>query len=253
MVDLVNELEGRVAIVTGSARNIGRATAMELARAGAALVINARESIGLCEEVAHSIEANGGRAIPVVADITDAEAVDAMVAEAVKAFGGVDILVNNAAVRANVPFVDLDDETWQRAFDTSVRGSFNTSRACVPHMIQRGGGSVIAVAGLSTYKGAPGRSHVMAAKDGLIGLTRGLAVDLGPQNIRANTVVVGVFDTERNANAPASSHPPDVKIPLGRKGVPQDMADLIRFLVGPGAAYISGQTIHCNGASHCPH
>ena len=98
MVDLVNELEGQVAIVTGSARNIGRATAMELARAGASLVINSRESKELCEEVAHSIESNGGRAIPVVADITDRDAVDAMVAEAVKAFGGVDILVNNAAV-----------------------------------------------------------------------------------------------------------------------------------------------------------
>ena len=202
MVDLVNELEGQVAIVTGSARNIGRATAMELARAGASLVINARESKELCEEVAHAIEANGGRAIPVVADITDRDAVDGMVAEAVKAFGGVDILVNNAAVRANVGFVDLDEETWLRAFNTSMQGSFNMSKACVPYMIERGGGSVIAVGGLSAYKGAPGRSHVMAAKDGLIGLTRGLAMDLGPHNIRANTVVVGVFDTERNANAP---------------------------------------------------
>lgn len=253
MVDLVNELEGRVAIVTGSARNIGRATAMELAHAGASLVINARESKTLCEEVAHAIEATGGRAIPVVADITDRDAVEGMVAEAVKAFGGVDILVNNAAVRANVGFVDLDQETWQRSINTSVQGAFNTCKACVPHMLERGGGSVISVAGMASHQGVAKRAHVMAAKDGLIGLTRGLAIDLGPQNIRANVVVVGVFDTERGANAPVSGHAPDVGIPIGRKGVPQDMADLIRFLAGPGATYISGQTIHCNGAAYCPH
>lgn len=253
MVDLVNELEGKVAIVTGSARNIGRATAVELARAGASLIINARESKVLCEEVAHAIEANGGRAIPVIADITDRDAVGRMVETAVQTFGGVDILVNNAAVRANVGFVDLEEETWQRSIDTSIQGAFNTCKACIPHMIERGGGSVISVAGMASHQGVPRRAHVMASKDGLIGLTRGLAIDLGPQNIRSNVVVVGVFDTERGANAPVSGHAPDVSIPMGRKGVPQDMADLIRFLAGPGAAYISGQTIHCNGAAYCPH
>ena len=112
MVDLVNELAGKVAIVTGSARNIGRATALELAHAGAAVVINARVSGDLCEQVAHEITAAGGRALPFVADITDADAVARMVDAARAEFGGIDILVNNAASRSRVPFVDLDDETW---------------------------------------------------------------------------------------------------------------------------------------------
>lgn len=252
-MDLVNELAGQVAIVTGSARNIGRATALELAKAGAALVINARESRELCEKVVHEIEATGGRAIPFTADITDRKAVDEMAEAAVKAFGGIDILVNNAAVRANKSFVELDDATWQRSINTSIQGSYNMSKACVPHMIERGGGSIISVAGMASHQGVPRRAHVMASKDGLIGLTRGLALDLGPHNIRANVVVVGVFDTERSGNAPVSGHPPDVKVPLGRHGVPQDMANLIRFVAGPAASYISGQTIHCNGAAYNPH
>jgi 3-oxoacyl-[acyl-carrier protein] reductase len=252
-VDLVRELEGKVAIVTGSARNIGRATARELAKAGASVVIHARQSRDLCEEAASEIIAEGGKALPYVADIRDAEAVRDMVAAATDAFGGIDILVNNAAMRSNQPFQEIDDESWERVVGTGLTGGFNMSRACVPGMIERGGGCIISLAGMSSYEGAMGRAHVMAAKAGLTALTCGLAIDLGSKGIRANTVVVGVFDTERSGNAPVSAHGDDVSIPLGRKGMPQDMANLIRFLVGPGAAYISGQTIHCNGAALCPH
>jgi len=253
MADLANELAGKVAIVTGSARNIGRATALELARAGAALVINARTSAELCEEVAHEIEAAGGRALPFVADITDADAVARMVGAAKTAFGGIDILVNNAAGRARKPFVELDDETWHYALGAAFQGAFHMSRACVPGMIERGGGSIIGVGGLNSYRGQPERAHGMAAKAGLAGLTRGLALDLGKHNIRSNFVVVGTFDTDLSGSSSSKTAVADASdIPLGRRGVPQDMADLIRFLVGPGASYISGQTIHLNGAAHCP-
>ena len=122
MVDLVNELAGKVAIVTGSARNIGRAMALELSRAGAALVINARESMDLCEEVAAEIVSTGGQAIPFVADINDAEAVDRLVGSTVSEFGGIDILINNAAIRSRKPFVDVDAETWAEAMSAAFHG-----------------------------------------------------------------------------------------------------------------------------------
>lgn len=253
MVDLVGELADKVAIVTGSARNIGRATAVELAKAGASLVINARQSKDLCEEVAHEIETNGGRAIPVVADITDAEAVDQMVDRAVSEFGGIDILVNNAAARSRKHFVELDTEAWHHALGAGFQGAFHMSKACVPSMIERKGGSIIGVGGLNAYRGHSDRAHGMAAKGGLQGISRGLAFDLGRYNIRSNFVVVGTFDTDLEGSSSANTPAPAISsIPLGRKGVPQDMADLIRFLVGPGASFLSGQTIHLNGAAFCP-
>jgi len=253
MVDLVNELEGKVALVTGSARNLGRATAEELARAGAAVVINARQAKALAEEVADGIVRAGGRALPIVADITDEDAVQAMVEAAVAELGGIDILVNNAANRNATRFEQMDRATWDLAMGAAVAGAFNVSRACVPHMIARGGGAVVSMGGMTSYTGSPGRSHTMAAKAALQGLTRGLAIDLGPRNIRANFVVVGVFETERaGSSSVVPTHHEGISIPLGRKGAPQDIADLIRFLVGPGAGYISGQTIHVNGAAFCP-
>lgn len=252
-MDLVNELNGKVALITGSARNIGRATALELARAGAAVVINARQAKDLCEEVAHEVEQAGGRALPVVADITDADAVADMVGRTVKAFGGIDILVNNAAARNSKPFLEQDIEDWDFAMGATLKGAFLCSKACVPPIIERGGGSIVGLGGLNAHRGARGRPHVMAAKAGLGSFMRGLALDLGQYGIRANSVVVGHFDTDRVGS---SSHaPPPVdhdSIPLGRLGAPRDMADLIRFLVGPAATYISGQTIHVNGAGYCP-
>ncbi len=253
MADLVNELAGKVAIVTGGARNIGRATALELARAGAALVINARQSKDLCDEVAGEIVASGGRALPFVADITDRDAVRRMVDAAVAELGGIDNQVHNAAIRGRKPFVDLDAESWATAMGAALQGAFLVTKACVPHIIARGGGSLIGVGGLNSYRGQPERAHGMAAKGGLAGLLRGLAFDLGKHGIRSNFVVVGTFDTDLAGSSSSKTEPPDASaIPLGRMGTPQDMADLIRFLVGPGASFISGQTIHLNGAEHCP-
>ena len=252
MADLVNELEGKVAIVTGSARNIGRATVEELARAGASVVVNAVQAQDLCEEVAEGIRARGGKAIPVMADITDPDAVRSLADAAIREFGGIDILVCNAANRSNTPFDDLDWDTWKRTIDISIHGTFHLAKAVVPAMQRRGGGNIVGVGGMSSLRGQAGRSHVMAGKMGLNAFIRGLALDLAKDNIRANQVVVGTFDTVRENN-PSSAPVPaggDTKIPLGRKGAPQDMADLIRFVVGPAAGYITGQTIHCNGGAY---
>ena len=254
MVDLVNELDGKVAIVTGSARNIGRVTAEELARAGAALVINSVQAKDLCEEVVEGIRAGGGKAIPFMADVRDPAAVNAMAAAAVKEFGGIDIMVHNAAVRNNTSFEDMDLETFSTTVDISIYGMFHLAKSVVPSMKERGGGSIIGVGGMSSTKGSPKRSHTMAAKMGLNALVRGLAIDLAPYGIRANQVVGGRYDTVRENN-PSSAPRAGMNlsaddIPLGRLGVPQDMADLIRFVVGPGAAYMTGQTLHSNGGAH---
>jgi len=252
MVDQVNELDGKVAIVTGSSRNIGRATAEELARAGAAVVINAVQAKDLCEEVAEGIRAKGGKAIPIMADVTDPAAVQAMVDAAVKEFGGVDIMVANAANRSNTPFEDLTWEIWKQTIDISIHGTFHLAKAVVPALKARGGGSIIGVGGMSSLRGSPGRSHVMAGKMGLNAFIRGLALDLAKYNIRANQVVVGTFDTnlENNPSSAAGNVKRVEGIPLGRLGKPQDMANLIRFIVGPGAEYITGQTIHSNGGAY---
>jgi 3-oxoacyl-[acyl-carrier protein] reductase len=256
IMDRNNELVGKVAIVTGSARNIGRATAEELARGGASLVINSVQAEDLCNEVVDGIRANGGKAIPFMADVRDADTVQAMVAAATAEFGGVDIMIHNAAVRSNISFDDLDWDTFKTSVDISIQGAFNLAKAVLPTMKQRGGGSIIGVGGMSSLAGSPGRSHVMAGKMGLNAFIRGLALDLAGDNIRANQVVVGTFDTVREGNPSSASMPAAAvrsntsKIPLGRLGVPQDMANLIRFLVGPGASYITGQTMHSNGGGY---
>lgn len=253
MVDLSNELAGKVAIVTGSARNIGRATAQELASAGCALVINSIQAQDLCDEVVAEIRAKGGQAIAVLADIRDRNSVNALIDSAIDAFGGVDIVVHNAAVRSNTAFEDLSWETFKDAIDLSIHACFHLAKAAVPSMKARGGGVIIGVGGMSSLRGSARRSHIMAGKMGMNALIRGLALDLAQYNIRANQVVVGSFDTIREGNpssAPLLDANPVASIPLGRMGQPQDMANMIRFLVGPGAEYVTGQTMHCNGGAY---
>ncbi len=253
-IDRNRELEGKVAVITGSARNIGRRTAIELASAGAAVVINAVSARDLCEEVVHEIVQAGGKAIPVLADITKQEDVERLVAQTVQAFGGIDILVNNAAVRTKAPFTELTFEDWVRVREVALDGAFRMSLSCVPHMINRGGGSVVSIHGMTSYAAASNGAHKSAVKDGMAGMTRGMATDLGPHNITCNIAVVGRFDTERSGGSgDKEATKISGNIPLGRHGTPQDMADLVRFLVGPYARYITGQTIQVNGGALMAH
>jgi 3-oxoacyl-[acyl-carrier protein] reductase len=251
VADRNNELEGKVAIVTGSSRNIGRVTAEELARAGAALVINAFQAEDLCEEVAAGIRAAGGRAIARMADIRDPAAVNRLAEAAISEFGGVDIVVHNAAQRQRKPFDELTREDFQNVIDLSILGCFQLAKATVPSMKARGGGSIIGVGGMNSYLGQKDRAHLMVAKAGLNMYIRGLALDLAEFGIRANQVVVGTYDTTRGSGPPTPEEAATriARVPLGREGVPQDMANLIRFLVGPAGDYITGQTIHSNGGA----
>jgi 3-oxoacyl-[acyl-carrier protein] reductase len=230
----MSELQGKVALVTGAGRNIGRAIALELAAAGAAVVANARSSRAEVDAVA---AATGGLAV--LADVTDPAAVERMVAQALERFGRIDILVNNAALRAVEPLERISYERWREVTGVILDGAWICARACLPHLR---GGSIVNIGGMSAHTGAAGRPHVVAAKAGLVGLTRALAHDLAAQDVTVNCVVPGLIETVRSS---PSVH--RVESLLGRRGTPREVAAAVRFLAGPGARYITGQTLHVNG------
>ena len=242
----MKELSGKVALVTGAGRNIGRAIALALAQGGAAVAVNTRASRDDAEKVAREIREPGGRAEVCMADITDAGQVKAMADGIVRQFGKIDLLVLNASVRREVRFTEMDFEEWRRVMSTSLDGSFHCIKACLPSMIAAGGGSIITLAGDTALSGAVGKSHSSAAKSGLAGLTRALAKELAAQRIRVNCVSPGHIDTIRPAHRSARPEA-DGLVPLGRHGKPEEIAAVVRFLCGPGADYITGQTVHVNG------
>ena len=240
-----SDLRGRVAIVTGSARNIGRAIARSLAESGAAVVVNAKSSAAEADAVAREIRDAGGKATAKIADIGKPEGAAALVSAAVDSFGRLDIVVNNAAVRREIDFEQLDYQEWRDITATILDGAYLCSRAALPHLIAAGGGSIVNIGGLSSYTGAARRAHVIAAKAGLVGLTRALAHDLAPHGITVNCVAPGLIDTTRRG--PEPSHHAKHETLLGRRGTPEEIAAVVRFLCGPDARYITGQTLHANG------
>jgi 3-oxoacyl-[acyl-carrier protein] reductase len=247
------ELGGRVALVTGGARNIGRAICRSLASGGASVMINANTSRAEAEETRAMIEAAGGTADVHVADVTDPKAVAAMVEATVRRFGRIDILVNNAAVRAETPFAEITHAEWQRVISIILEGAFLVTQACLPHLSKAGAGAVVMIGGQTGHKGAAGRAHVVAAKAGLAGFTKGLALDLAPMDITVNNVVPGTIDTVRGLpGAPARPAHRTSLPPLGRRGEPEEIAAMVRMLCGPDARYLTGQTIHINGGGWLP-
>lgn len=245
------ELAGKVALVTGGARNIGRAISMALAAGGAAVVVNANTSRAEAEQTVAAIRAAGGRAALQLADVTDAKAVAAMVEAAAREFGRLDVLVNNAAIRAETPFADMKLEEWQRVLASVLDGAFICAQACLPHLARAGGGAIVNIGGLTAHQGAAGRAHVVTAKAGLAGMTRALALDLAPQDITVNCVVPGTIETLRGLpGAPERPAHRQGLPPLGRRGEPAEVASAVRFLCGPGARYITGQSLHVNGGGY---
>ena len=247
------ELTGKVALVTGAARNIGRAIARSLAAGGATVMVNAKTSLDQAQETVAMIEKAGGKAAVHIADVTDARAVAEMVEATVKRFGRIDALVNNAAVRMETPFSEISLEDWRRVLSIVLDGAFICTQACVPHMIKAGGGTVINIGGLTGHRGASGRAHVIAAKSGLAGMTKAVALDLAPHHITVNCVVPGTIDSQRGLpgvpERPAHRTAPP---PIGRRGEPEEVAAMVRMLCGPDARYITGQAIHVNGGGYMP-
>ena len=214
-------LAGKVAIITGSGKNIGKAIAMRLAADGAAVVINGRGDRAIVEETAQEIRGTGARAMPYLADISKPDAVQAMVDATVKEFGGVDIAIGNAGLRRQTPFLQMNPEEWHEILGVALHGAFYLAKATVPEMIKRGGGAFIGLSGISHHAGSGGRIHVNASKAGLEGMVRGLAIELAPHNITANCVAPGSIDTVRGASA-GGPHGRGMsrEIPAGRQGRP---------------------------------
>ena len=241
------ELAGRVALVTGGARNIGRAIAQALASGGASVVVNARGESDELAETVRLLDESGARAASIVADVAEPAGVQRMVATTIERFGRLDVLVNNAAVRIEQPFDAITFEDWRRIVSIVLDGAFLCSQAALPHLRRAGGGSIVNIGGETGHQGATARAHVVTAKAGLAGFTKALALDLAGEAITVNCVVPGRIATDRKPGHPG--HHRDLP-PVGRQGRPEEVAALVRMLCGPDARYITGQSIHVNGGGY---
>jgi 3-oxoacyl-[acyl-carrier protein] reductase len=245
-----NELGGKVAIVTGGGRNIGRAIALALAADGASILVNTRANRAEADAVAHDIEALGGKALVHIGNVADPAAVEAMANAAKTRFGRIDILVNNAALRREKPFAEMDYAEWREILDVTLDGTFHCVKACLPALRESGAGTVINIGGLSAHSGAANRAHVVTAKAGIVGLTRALANDLSAFGITVNCVVPGLIGTPRPKGQPEPAHHMTHQTISGERGKPEDVAAVVRFLCSPSARYVNGQAIHANGGAY---
>ena len=244
----MGKLDGRVALVTGSGRNIGRATILKLASEGADVVVNARSNREEADSVAAEARDLGVRAISVLADVSVKEQVDSMVNMAVAEFGKIDILINNAAIRPHKPFGTLTLQDWEEVRGVVLDGAFYATRAVINSMVENNYGRILFFTGGGAFQGGAQRAHVSAAKMGLVGMARSLASEFAGNNIRVNVVSPGSIDTSRAHPEWYPSRPPDAShIPLGRQGHVDELAATCLFLVSDDGGFITGQTIHVNG------
>jgi len=245
-----DELAGKVALVTGGARNIGRAIARSLAAGGASVMVNAKTSRAEAEK---TVEIIGANAAVHIADVTKPDEVQALVDATVKRFGRLDFLVNNAAVRYETPFSAMKFEEWRQVLAIVLDGAFLCARSALPHLISAGGGTIVNIGGQTGHKGAAERAHVITAKAGLAGMTKALAMDLAPHKITVNCVVPGTIESQRGL--PGVPDRPAHRLtvpPIGRRGEPEEIAAMVRMLCGPDARYMTGQSIHLNGGGFMP-
>ncbi len=245
--------ETKVAIVTGSALNIGRAIALHLARDGFDILVTARQAEHDATETARLVRDTGGNALVHMADITDPAQAHGLVDTAVSHFGRLDVLVNNASVRRQTRFADMTPAEWREIMSATLDGAFYCAHAAAPRIASAGSGSIVNLGGISAHVGAVGRVHAVTAKAGMVGMTRALAKELAADKITVNTVVPGSIETIRGAAAGGNhgrSALPDSL--LGRRGQPDEIAAMVRFLCSAEARYVTGQTIHVNGGAFMP-
>ena len=249
----MKELSNQVALVTGAARNIGRAIACDLADGGADVVLVARSDRAGLDETAELIRAKGGTALVVQADITDEASVNALAKEVETTFGKLDCLVNNAALRAEDEFEAITLAQWRDVMAVNLDGTFLVTRAMMPLLKKSKAAAIINMGGLTAYTGAAKRAHVVAAKAALDGLTKALAHEFAPIGITVNLVSPGLIDTARHGRSAARpDHHKQHATLLGRRGLPHEVASTVRHLSGPNGRYITGQTIHVNGGVYLP-
>lgn len=241
-------LAEKTALVTGASRGIGRAAALELAKAGAKVAVNFAGNRTAAEEVVSMIEAAGGQAMLVQADVGNAADVEAMVKAVVERFGRIDILVNNAGITRDNLIMRMKEEDWDAVIHTNLKGIFNCTKAISKLMMKQRYGRIINMASVVGVMGNAGQANYAAAKAGVIGFTKSMAKELASRNITVNAVAPGYISTDMTANLPEQAKLDlQSQIPLQRLGNPEDVAAAVLFLVSPGADYITGQTLHVDG------
>jgi 3-oxoacyl-[acyl-carrier protein] reductase len=251
------DLAGKTALVTGSGRNNGRAIALELAAMGANLIVNSRSNREEADAVVREARALGADALAVIGDVSRGDTIDEIAARAVSEFGGVDITVSNAAIRPYQSFFDMSLEDWQRVLDTQLNTSFRLAKTFSPGMVERRWGRIIHITGRDALIGVPNRAHNVAAKGAIRGLTKALAIELGPYGITVNDVAPGkISHPDRELSHPvvtvdenSGRSEGDVlhEIPVGRLGRPEDVAYACGFLASTRADFFTGTLMCCFG------
>ena len=242
--------EKRTALITGSGKNIGRAIALELARNGQNVVVNGSSDRDACEAVAREAEALGVKALVAMGDVGTADGCRTIAQAAFDAFGQVDVLVNNAAIRPMTPFLEMSEEEWERVIAVDFSGAYWLTRQCLPKMVEQGWGRIVNFAGMNAIQGYNGRCHVSVAKHAAWGMTKSLAKEFGPKGVSTNIVSPGPIagdhaDPEMAAHIEAQK----AKIPLGRLGLPEEIAAAVSLLASDAGAFINGQLIQVNGGT----
>jgi|TARA_B110000438_G_scaffold300408_1_gene352736 NAD(P)-dependent dehydrogenase (short-subunit alcohol dehydrogenase family) len=248
MIEDLYNVKDKVAIVTGSSRGIGKQCALAFAEAGAKLVLNYVSNKQAAEITAEEIVDLGSEAIVVQADVKDFEACQSLGEEAIKAYGQVDFLVNNAGINRDITFSRMSQEEWKEVIDTNLGALFNMSKAVVPHMRDAGNGVIVSISSIIGETGNIGQSNYAATKSGMYGFTRSLARELAKDNIRVNTVSPGFVETDM-----LHTVPPDLlagikeEIPLGRFGYADEIALAVLYLCSPAASWVTGTNMSING------
>ena len=241
----------RTALITGAGRNIGRACALGLAADGFNVVINGSSDRAACDRVAREARKLGVKALVVMGDVGKPEECKRIAGAAIKAFGAVDVLVNNAALRPGKPFLEMSDAAWRRGIAVDLDAAVWLARACLPGMLKKGWGRIVNFTGMNAIHGYAGRAPVSVAKHGVWGLTKSLAKEFGPQGVTVNAISPGPIASDVEEDDASSHHRQQTvaKVPLGRMGTPAEVAAAARLLISDGGAYINGQMIQVNGGA----
>ncbi|MGC4375605.1 3-oxoacyl-[acyl-carrier-protein] reductase [Fictibacillus sp. Mic-4] len=241
-------LNGKTALVTGASRGIGRSIALHLAKAGAKIAVNYSGSEAKANEVVDEIRAHGGEAIAIQADVSNSESVNSMIKQVIDEFGSLDILVNNAGITRDNLLMRMKEEEWDAVINTNLKGVFLCTKAVSRQMMKQRSGRIINIASIVGVAGNPGQANYVAAKAGVIGLTKTAAKELASRNITVNSIAPGFIETDMTHVLEETVKSEMLKtIPLARFGQPDDIAALVVFLASDNSGYITGQTIHVDG------